>query len=171
MCIYLNVDQIGASLLPQMDTDARISSQALSEIESRHQDIICLESSIKELHEIFTDTAMLLEIQVRWLPHLEMFYDVRNEGIFCLEIQSWLNVRLMSVMFFFYQGELINNIEKNVTSAAEYVDKSKAETQKAVAYKKNPYKIASLPNFLKPFKKHTTAKSSTDQNTPDLNCS
>ncbi|XP_045922988.1 syntaxin-2-like [Micropterus dolomieu] len=99
---------------------ARISSQALSEIESRHQDIICLESSIREMHEIFADTAMLLESQ----------------------------------------GELINNIEKNVMSAAEYVDTSKAETNKAVAYKKNPYKIASLPNF---FKRNSASESATDQ--------
>lgn len=60
-----------ALFLSQVSSQARISSQALSEIESRHQDIICLESSIKELHEIFVDTAMLLEIQVRWLPHLD----------------------------------------------------------------------------------------------------
>ncbi|KAI3362047.1 hypothetical protein L3Q82_012389 [Scortum barcoo] len=115
--------------LSQINSDGQISSQALSEIESRHQDIICLESSIKELHEIFADTAMLLEIQ----------------------------------------GELINNIEKNVTSAAEYVDMSKAETCKAVAYKKNPYKVASLPSFFKPFKRKTTAKTATDQNNSDLN--
>ena len=51
--------------LPQINSDTQISSQALGEIESRHQDIIRLESSIKELHEIFADTAMLLEIQVR----------------------------------------------------------------------------------------------------------
>ncbi|KAK2888438.1 syntaxin-2-like [Channa argus] len=102
-----------AIFISDINCDARTTSQALSEIESRHQDIICLESSIKELHEIFVDTAMLLEIQ----------------------------------------GEILNNIEKNVTSAAEYVDESKAETHKAVTYKKNPYKIASLPSFFKPFKR------------------
>ncbi|XP_029300863.1 syntaxin-2-like isoform X2 [Cottoperca gobio] len=105
-----------AIFISDINSDARISSQALSEIESRHQDIICLESSIKELHEIFADTAMLLEIQ----------------------------------------GELINNIEKNVTSAAEYVDVSKAEIHEAVMYKNNRHKIASLPNFLKSFKRKTT---------------
>ncbi|XP_044030725.1 syntaxin-2-like isoform X2 [Siniperca chuatsi] len=117
-----------AIFISDINPDARISSQALSEIESRHQDIICLESSIKEMHEILADTAMLLEIQ----------------------------------------GELINNIEKNVTSAAEYVDMSKAEIDKAVTYKKNPHKIASLPSFFKPFKRKTAAKSATDQNTSDL---
>ncbi|XP_034402626.1 syntaxin-2-like [Cyclopterus lumpus] len=106
-----------------------INSDALSEIESRHQDIICLESSIKELHEIFADTAVLLEVQ----------------------------------------GDLINNIEKNVTSAAEYVDVSKAKTSEAVAYKKNRHKIASLPSFFKSFKRKTTAKTAPDQNASHLN--
>ncbi|XP_040012459.1 syntaxin-2-like isoform X2 [Xiphias gladius] len=118
-----------AIFISDINSDAQISSQALSEIESRHQDIIFLESAIKELHEIFADTAMLLEIQ----------------------------------------GELINNIEKNVASAAEYVDMSKAETNKAVTYKKNPYKIASFPSFFKAFKRQTTAKTAADQNISDLN--
>ncbi len=61
---------------------------------------------------------------------------------------------------------MINNIEKNVMSAAEYVDISKEETYKAVTYKKNPYKIASLPSF---FKRKSSAKTAPDQNTSDLN--
>nr|XP_020465496.1 syntaxin-2-like [Monopterus albus]XP_020465497.1 syntaxin-2-like [Monopterus albus]XP_020465498.1 syntaxin-2-like [Monopterus albus]XP_020465499.1 syntaxin-2-like [Monopterus albus] len=118
-----------AIFISDINSNAQISSQALSEIESRHQDIISLESSIKQLHDIFTDTAMLLEIQ----------------------------------------GELINNIEKNVTSAAEYVCTSKEEISKAVTYKKNPYKIASLPGIFKPFKRQSAAKNVTDQNTSDVN--
>lgn len=62
--------------------------------------------------------------------------------------------------FVSHQGELINNIEKNVTSAAEYVEVSKAETCKAVTYKKNPYKIASLPSF---FKRKTSNPSESNQ--------
>ncbi|KAK5851848.1 hypothetical protein PBY51_023369 [Eleginops maclovinus] len=111
--------------ISDVNSNARICSQALSEIESRHQDIICLESSIKELHDIFADTAMLLEIQ----------------------------------------GELINNIEKNVTSAAEYVDASKTETYEAVMYKKDRLKIGFLPNFFKSFRRKSVARNATDQNT------
>lgn len=44
---------------------------------------------------------------------------------------------------------MINNIEKNVTSAAEYVDQSREDTQKAVRFKKNRFMVASLPGFLK----------------------
>ncbi|XP_062856269.1 syntaxin 3b isoform X5 [Trichomycterus rosablanca] len=43
--------------------DSGISKQALSEIESRHKDIQRLESSIKELHDMFVDIAMLVENQ------------------------------------------------------------------------------------------------------------
>jgi len=45
--------------------DAGVSKQALSEIEARHKDIVRLESSIKELHDMFVDIAMLVESQVR----------------------------------------------------------------------------------------------------------
>lgn len=44
--------------------DSQISRQALSEIEGRHKDIVRLESSIKELHDMFMDIAMLVENQV-----------------------------------------------------------------------------------------------------------
>ncbi|XP_029431158.1 syntaxin-3 isoform X4 [Rhinatrema bivittatum] len=43
--------------------DSQISKQALNEIESRHKDIVRLESSIKELHDMFLDIAMLVENQ------------------------------------------------------------------------------------------------------------
>lgn len=75
----------------------------------------------------------------------------------------------MSIPFYSHQGELINNIEKNVTSAAEYVDESKEEINKAVTYKKNPHKIISLPSFFRPFKRGTSAKSGTGQHPCDLN--
>lgn len=107
-----------ALFISDIKCDAEISSRALTEIERRHQDIICLESSIKELHEVFVDTAMLLEVQ----------------------------------------GELINNIEKNVASASEYVDASRDETNKAVTYKKNRFKVAFLPVFFKPLRRQTSLK-------------
>uniref|UniRef100_A0A672IX94 Syntaxin 3 n=1 Tax=Salarias fasciatus TaxID=181472 RepID=A0A672IX94_SALFA len=50
--------------------DSGISKQALSEIESRHKDIVRLESSIKELHDMFVDIAMLVESQVPVFVHL-----------------------------------------------------------------------------------------------------
>ncbi|KAI4891675.1 hypothetical protein NFI96_017566 [Prochilodus magdalenae] len=78
-------------------SDSQITRQALNEIESRHKDIIRLESSIKELHEMFMDMAMLVETQ----------------------------------------GEMIDNIEKNVSNAVEYVGKANEECKKAVRYQKS----------------------------------
>ncbi|XP_073673593.1 syntaxin-1A isoform X1 [Garra rufa] len=73
-----------------------ISEQAMNEIETRHTEIIKLENSIRELHDMFMDMAMMVE----------------------------------------NQGELINNIEKNVCSAQEYVEKAKEETKAAIKVQK-----------------------------------
>ena len=41
------------------------AKQTLADIEARHADIIKLENSIKELHDMFMDMAMLVENQVQ----------------------------------------------------------------------------------------------------------
>lgn len=46
-----------------------MTKQALNEIETRHNEIIKLETSIRELHDMFVDMAMLVESQVQALPH------------------------------------------------------------------------------------------------------
>lgn len=45
-----------------------MTKQALNEIETRHNEIIKLETSIRELHDMFVDMAMLVESQVRARP-------------------------------------------------------------------------------------------------------
>ncbi len=45
--------------------ECNISEQAMNEIETRHNEIIKLENSIRELHDMFMDMAMLVESQVR----------------------------------------------------------------------------------------------------------
>lgn len=45
-----------------------MTKQALNEIETRHNEIIKLETSIRELHDMFVDMAMLVESQVLPLP-------------------------------------------------------------------------------------------------------
>uniref|UniRef100_A0A3Q2PNZ0 Syntaxin-1A n=1 Tax=Fundulus heteroclitus TaxID=8078 RepID=A0A3Q2PNZ0_FUNHE len=42
-----------------------ITQQAMNEIETRHTEIIKLENSIRELHDMFMDMAMLVESQVK----------------------------------------------------------------------------------------------------------
>lgn len=58
-----------------------MTKQALNEIETRHNEIIKLENSIRELHDMFVDMAMLVESQVSaatapytcvWTPRVEL---------------------------------------------------------------------------------------------------
>ncbi len=48
----------------QIMTDTQQAKQTLADIEARHADIIKLESSIRELHDLFVDLAILVESQV-----------------------------------------------------------------------------------------------------------
>lgn len=107
-----------------------VSQKALSEIERRHQDIASLQSSIEELAEIWRHVATLVESQVTCGGR----EDGNSEEIWFL-----LQIRLTLVLSI--QGELMDNIERNVASAIEYVKASEVETDKAVWYKKNPYKV------------------------------
>lgn len=47
-----------------------MTKQALNEIETRHTEIIKLENSIRELHDMFVDMAMLVESQVQVTLHI-----------------------------------------------------------------------------------------------------
>ncbi|XP_062489946.1 syntaxin-3-like [Pezoporus occidentalis] len=55
--------------------ESQMSKQALSEIEGRHKDIVRLESSIKELHDMFVDIAMLVENQGSMIDRIESNMD------------------------------------------------------------------------------------------------
>jgi t-SNARE complex subunit (syntaxin) len=52
------------SSLVQIITDTQQAKQTLADIEARHNDILKLEASIRELHDMFMDMAMLVESQV-----------------------------------------------------------------------------------------------------------
>ena len=51
--------------------DTAQAKQTLADIEARHADIIKLESSIKELHDMFMDMAMLVESQGEMIDRIE----------------------------------------------------------------------------------------------------
>ncbi|XP_064461020.1 syntaxin-1A-like isoform X2 [Ornithodoros turicata] len=54
--------------------------QTLAEIEARHHDIIKLEKSIRELHDMFMDMAMLVESQGEMVDRIE--YHVKNASAY-----------------------------------------------------------------------------------------
>ena len=51
--------------------DTAQAKQTLADIEARHADIIKLETSIKELHDMFMDMAMLVESQGEMIDRIE----------------------------------------------------------------------------------------------------
>ncbi|XP_033976846.1 syntaxin-3 [Trematomus bernacchii] len=55
--------------------ESKITQQALNEIQARHKDIMRLESSIKELHDMFVDIAMLVENQGGMIDRIESNMD------------------------------------------------------------------------------------------------
>ncbi|VDO10479.1 unnamed protein product [Rodentolepis nana] len=56
-------------------TDTQQAKQSLADIEARHEDIIKLEKSIKELHDMFMDMAMLVESQGEMIDRIEFNVD------------------------------------------------------------------------------------------------
>ncbi|THD26439.1 Syntaxin [Fasciola hepatica] len=52
-------------------TDTQQAKQSLADIEARHQDIMKLEKSIKELHDVFMDMAVLEESQGEMIDRIE----------------------------------------------------------------------------------------------------
>lgn len=67
------------------------AKQTLADIEARHSDIIKLENSIRELHDMFMDMAMLVESQVKPFPNLLFLFF----GIFFFSL-DYLKVSLVS---------------------------------------------------------------------------
>lgn len=119
-------------LCPRPPQAEGVSHQALSEIERRHRDIASLQSSIEELADIWRHVAALVESQVTCGGK-----GGRNSE----EAGVLQQVRFVKYAILSVQGELVDNIERNVASAVEYVKVSEDETHKAVWYKKNPYKV------------------------------
>uniref|UniRef100_A0A669FAU4 Syntaxin-3 n=1 Tax=Oreochromis niloticus TaxID=8128 RepID=A0A669FAU4_ORENI len=86
--------------------DSGISKQALNEIEARHKDIVRLESSIKELHDMFVDIAMLVESQGDLVENIEQNIAKSVDHIEAAKEQTKKAVRYQTkarkVMSFFF---------------------------------------------------------------------
>ncbi|XP_073676226.1 syntaxin 3b isoform X2 [Garra rufa] len=76
--------------------DSGISKQALSEIEARHKDIVRLESSIKELHDMFVDIAMLVESQGNMVDNIEVNVGKAVDHVEAAKVETKKAVRYQS---------------------------------------------------------------------------
>jgi len=62
-------------------TETQQAKQSLREIEARHNDIIKLEKSIKELHDIFIDMAILVQSQGEMIDRIEYNVEQASEYV------------------------------------------------------------------------------------------
>ncbi|KPP72584.1 hypothetical protein Z043_108399, partial [Scleropages formosus] len=118
--------------------DSNITQQAMNEIETRHTEIIKLENSIRELHDMFMDMAMLVESQVFCPgPQGELVNSIEKNvqstedyvGQAMEETKKAIPKRKGS-----RRGEMIDRIEYNVEHSVDYVERAVSDTKKAVKY-------------------------------------
>lgn len=109
-----------------------MTKQALNEIETRHTEIIKLENSIRELHDMFVDMAMLVESQVRHMTTARL--RVRGDR---LNAVCFYNVCVCVCV----QGEMIDRIEYNVEHSVDFVERAVSDTKKAVKYQSQARKV------------------------------
>ncbi|XP_044276711.1 syntaxin-3 isoform X1 [Varanus komodoensis] len=150
--------------------DSQISKQALSEIEGRHKDILRLESSIKELHDMFVDIAMLVENQgeivdnielnmMHTLDHIEKARDETKKAIkykskarkvslscgpctMCLRLTLSAPASLLLPAFLLLRkGAMIDRIENNMDQSVGFVERAVADTKKAVKYQSEARRV------------------------------
>ncbi|KAI4893784.1 hypothetical protein NFI96_033973, partial [Prochilodus magdalenae] len=144
--------------------DSGISKQALSEIESRHKDIVRLESSIKELHDMFVDIAMLVESQGTYsLLSLPLFASLISHlySFFLFLCPSFPFLRPLVVPSsydwpltgwnfscsepFCPHGGMIDRIESNMDQSVGFVERAVADTKKAAKFQQEARRAYRIP--------------------------
>lgn len=106
------------------------AKQTLADIEARHADIIKLENSIRELHDMFMDMAMLVESQVKF------FYFFL---LFCEPI-TWF-------VYFFWYIFVFMALQREITADIRFV---KSFSISSFSYRNEGVCISSVQNLCKP---------------------
>jgi len=68
--------------------EAKIAKQTLAEIEARHKDILKLEKSIQELHEMFMDMAMIVETQGDMVDNIERAVSLIKDSVESSKVET-----------------------------------------------------------------------------------
>ncbi|GAB1292743.1 Syntaxin-4 [Apodemus speciosus] len=122
--------------------DTQVTRQALNEISARHSEIQQLERSIRELHEIFTFLASEVEMQIGSHPVGAPGSKLAVPGAGRERGETGLEERADSDKSTIYEkdGEMINRIEKNILSSADYVERGQEHVKTALENQKKARK-------------------------------
>nr|QQL12067.1 syntaxin 1 [Aphis glycines] len=112
--------------------------QTLADIEARHADIIKLENSIRELHDMFMDMAMLVENQGEMIDRIE--YHVEH-AVDYVQTATQDTKKALKYQSKARRGELIDRIEYHVSFTVEKVAEGKKELDVAEDYHKGAQKV------------------------------
>ncbi|KAK1804316.1 hypothetical protein P4O66_020325 [Electrophorus voltai] len=118
--------------------DLGISKQALNEIESRHKDIVRLEGSIKELHDMFVDIAMLVESQGDIVDNIEVNVSKAVDHVAVAKAETKKAVRYQSKA---RKGGMIDRIESNMDQSVGFVERAVADTKKAAKFQQETRRV------------------------------
>ncbi|XP_062535101.1 syntaxin-1A isoform X1 [Armigeres subalbatus] len=114
------------------------AKQTLADIEARHADIIKLENSIRELHDMFMDMAMLVESQGDLVDRIE--YHVEQSGNYVAQGQQELvqankymskarKIIFVSVAVGLYFSDFVNAVDNAIQLAFNSASASGATIQ------------------------------------------
>ncbi|CAG9817059.1 unnamed protein product [Phaedon cochleariae] len=107
------------------------AKQTLADIEARHADIIKLENSIRELHDMFMDMAMLVENQGEMIDRIEYHVEHAVDYVQTATQDTKKALRYQSRA---RRGELVDRVEYHVESAKSHVQEGKGELKAAKEY-------------------------------------
>ncbi|KAI5695097.1 hypothetical protein M8J75_010799 [Diaphorina citri] len=107
------------------------AKQTLADIEARHADIIKLENSIRELHDMFMDMAMLVENQGEMIDRIE--YHVEH-AVDYVQTATQDTKKALKYQSKARRGELVDNIEHHVQQSQNQVLVAKEELVIAEEY-------------------------------------
>ncbi|KAK3513575.1 hypothetical protein QTP70_019468 [Hemibagrus guttatus] len=119
--------------------DSNINQQAMNEIETRHNEIIKLENSIRELHDMFMDMAMLVESQGGLMNNIESNVCNAQEYVEKAKEDTKAAIKVQKTS---KVGEMIDRIEYNVEHAVDYVERAVSDTKKAVKYQSKARRVS-----------------------------
>uniref|UniRef100_A0A182JX41 t-SNARE coiled-coil homology domain-containing protein n=1 Tax=Anopheles christyi TaxID=43041 RepID=A0A182JX41_9DIPT len=107
------------------------AKQTLADIEARHADIIKLENSIRELHDMFMDMAMLVESQGEMIDRIEYHVEHAMDYVQTATQDTKKALKYQSKA---RRGEMVDRIEYHVENSRDYITTGQQDLVQAVKY-------------------------------------
>ncbi|KAF5307667.1 hypothetical protein FQR65_LT06722 [Abscondita terminalis] len=114
------------------------AKQTLADIEARHADIIKLENSIRELHDMFMDMAMLVENQGEMIDRIE--YHVEH-AVDYVQTATQDTKKALKYQSRARRGEMVDRIEYHVSQTTTAVEAAREKTKLAQQYQSKARKV------------------------------